>query len=74
MTPITFRRVTAEESRIYQGTDHIGDVYRQPDILNPGAHYYVVSLDEDPRGPCRVYDRARLRELTRRLVASHPFW
>ena len=36
MSRITFKRVTPHESRIYQGTDCVGDVYRQVDILNPG--------------------------------------
>ena len=70
MTPITFRRVAADEARIYQGADHVGDVYRQPDILNPGAHYYAVHLSEDPRGPCRVHDRSRIRDVAQRLVDS----
>ena len=72
MTRITFRRVAADEARIYQGADHVGDVYRQPDFLNPGAHCYVVSLDEDPRGPRRVRDRARIREIAQCLVDTHP--
>ena len=72
MTRITFRRAAADEARIYQGADHVGDLYRQPDILNPGAHCYVVVLDEDPRGPCRVHDRARIREITEQRLLSHP--
>ena len=26
-----------------------------------GARYFVVHLEEDPRGPCRVHDRSRIR-------------
>ena len=33
---ITFGRVNADEARIYQDGDHVGDLYRQRDILNAG--------------------------------------
>ena len=74
MSAIAFRRIAPDESRIYQDGDHVGDVYRQEDVLSPGSHVYVVHLDEDPRGPCRVHDRKRVREVTERLVFSHPLW
>lgn len=74
MDSIAFRRITPTESRIYSGRDCIGDVTRQDDILHPGQHYYVVHLSEDPRGPCRVHDRNRIREVARRLVDTHPLW
>ena len=74
MSRITFKRMNPEESRIYSDGDYIGDVYRQDDILNPGAHYYVIHLDEDYRGPHRVHERHRIRDETQRLVDSHPFY
>ena len=74
MSAIAFRRIAPDESRIYRDSDHVGDVYRQDDVLSPASHIYVVHLDEDPRGPCRVQDRNRVREVTERLVLSHPFW
>ena len=75
MDSITFKRITPHESRIYDTVgDHIGDVYRQDDILAPGRVYYVVHLHEDPRGPRRVHDRSRIRETARRLLASHPLF
>ena len=43
MSRITFKRMSREESRIYQDGDYIGDVYRQDDILTPGAHYYLCT-------------------------------
>ena len=70
MTGITFRRITPEESRVYQDGTVIGEVYRQADILNPGSHYYVVHLSEDHR----VHDRDRIRAETARLVNTHPLW
>ncbi len=39
MPCITFKRITPELSRIYDDDDCVGEVYRQPDILNPGKHY-----------------------------------
>ena len=73
-TDLTFRRITPEESRIYQDGTIVGEVYRQEDILNPGAHYYVIHLSEDHRGPVKVRDRARIRDTAQRLVDSHPLW
>ena len=55
MSRITFKRVASEQSDIYDDDgDCVGEVYRQPDVLNPGSHYYVVHLVEDYRGPVRV--------------------
>ena len=73
-TDLTFRRVTPEESRIYQDGTIIGEVYRQDDPLKPGAHYYVIHLSEDPRGWVRVHQRSRIREVTEQRVLSHPLW
>ena len=74
MTDIAFRRITPEESRIYQDGTVIGEVYREDDILNAGAHYYVIHLAEDYRGPVRVHERHRIRDVARRLVDTHPLW
>ena len=74
MTDITFRRVDRDEWRIYQDGDILGDVCRLDDILHEGKRYFVVHLSEDVRGPVRVHDRARVREVTRRLVDTHPLW
>ncbi len=74
MSAIAFRRIAPDESRIYQDGDHVGDVYRQEDVLSPGSDFYVVHLDEDPRGPCRVHERSRIREVTESRVRSHPLW
>ncbi len=61
MCQITFKRVTPEESRIFADGEYVGDVYRHDDILREGAHYYVVSLDEDWRGPVRARTARRPR-------------
>ena len=72
MTGIAFRRISPDEPRIYQDGDHVGDVYALNDLLHEGARYFVVHLDEDPRGPCRIDDR--IREVTESRVRSHPLW
>ncbi len=75
MDTITFRRITPQESRIHDADgDHVGNVYRQDDILAPGHAFYVIHLHEDPRGPQRVHDRSRIREIAQHLLASHPLW
>ena len=74
MCRVTFKRITPEESRIFADGDHVGDVYRQDDVLHEGEHYYVVHLDEDWRGPVRVHRRHRIREIAEERIRSHPLW
>ncbi len=69
---IRFRRVGENEARIYQHGDHVGDLYRHDDILNRGEVFYVVHLSEDPRGPVKVHERHRVREVARHLLDTHP--
>ena len=74
MCQVTFKRITPEESRIYDADGHhVGDVYAHADILDPGARVYVVHLSEDPRGFVRVHDRARIRQVAEERLRSHPF-
>ena len=74
MSEITFKRVNATESRIYDADgDHVGDVYAHDDILRPGRRIYLVHLDEDPRGWAAVHDRARIREVAEQRLSTHPF-
>ena len=74
MSHVTFKRITPDESRIFDADgDHVGDVYAQADILNPGARVYVVHLSEDPRGFVRVHDRSRIRQVVEERLRSHPF-
>jgi len=57
MSRVTLNPIASDESRIYDADgNHVGDVYAQDDILNPGARVYVVHLSEDPRGFVRVHD------------------
>ena len=74
MSGIAFRRISPDEARIVLDGDHVGDVYALDDPLRGGGRYFVVHLDEDPRGPCRVHDRSRIRQVTEHMVLSHPLW
>ena len=75
MGSVTFKRITPDESRIYDADgDHVGDVYRQDDILVPGQVFYVLHLFDDPRGPRRVHDRGRIRDVAQSLLDSHPLF
>ena len=71
---ITFKRVSTDEARIYQDGDHVGDVFRQSDVLNAGRHVYVLHLAEDPRGWVRVHERDRIRAVAEERLRSHPLW
>ncbi len=74
MSAIAFRRIAPDVARVYCDGDHVGDVCARDDPLREGARYYVIHLDEDPRGPCRVHDRDRIREVARQRILSHPLW
>ena len=75
MSHITFKRSAQDEWRVYDHDgDHVGDVFLQSDILEPGAHYFLVWLFEDPRGFVRVHDRSRVREVAKRRLDTHPFF
>ena len=74
MSRIEFKRIAPHESRIYDAGDCVGAVFRHDDILEPGEPYYVVHLSEDSRGPVRVRERGRIRDVAQRLVDTHPLW
>ena len=74
MSHITFKRVSPNESRIYQDGDCVGDVYRIDDIQRPGAPVHVIHLTEDWRGPKRVHDPRRIGEITQRMLDTHPLY
>ena len=72
---VTFTRVADNEARIHDADgDHVGDLFRHPDILQAGSSYFVIHLDEDPHGPVRVHERSRIREVAEERIRSHPLW
>ena len=73
MTHITFRRVTTEQSSIHdEDGDFVGEVFRHPDILNPGNSIFTVHYFDDPRGPLLVRDRSRVRDEAAWRYEIHP--
>ena len=74
MTEIAFRRIAGNEARILADGECVGDLFRHPDILAPGAVVYIVHLSEDRRGPVGIHDRSRIRETVERMVDTHPLW
>ena len=52
----------------------MGDVYRLRDILDPARTYFEIHLAEDPRGPVRIRDRSRIREVAQRRLDTHPYF
>ena len=73
MSQITFRQVSADEARIYDADgDYVGDVLRQPDILEAGRHLFVIHLADDPRGWVRVHDRSCIRKVAQHRLDTHP--
>ena len=61
-----------DEVRIYRDGQHIGDIFKHEDILDPGRFHYLIWLAEDWRGWKRVTERSRLRETAQRWVETHP--
>ena len=74
MSQVMFKRIATDESRIYDADgEYVGDVYALDDPLRIGARYFVIQLDEDPRGPVRVHERSRIRDVAEQRIRSHPF-
>ena len=65
---ISFSRTDAESSRIYAGSDYVGDVFAYDDTLRHGARVFEIHLESDHRGPRRVHDRALVRATAQRMV------
>ena len=72
-TAFTFKLTAPDEVRVYLDGQHIGDIFKDEDILEPGRHHYLIWLAEDRRGWKRVTDRGKLRETLERWVETHPY-
>ena len=73
MCHVTFQKVADDEARILADGKYVGDLYRHPDILHPGRVLFIVHLEDDPRGWCRVHQRHRVREVAAERIRTHPF-
>lgn len=72
---ITYGPVRGEDNDevdIFLDGDLIGDIYKHKDLLNPGTHYYFITLNHDIRGPQRVYDRSKLPAAVAERILTHP--
>ena len=71
-TDLAFKLAAPDEVRVYRDGRHIGDIFKQEDILEPGSYHYLIWLADDWRGWKRVTERTRLRETVERWVETHP--
>ena len=67
---IRFKRTLPDHAHIYHGKELVGELTRQPDLLKAGSSFYVVHLFDDVRGPIRVHDRHRIREVAEQRIRT----
>ena len=67
---IRFKRTLPDHAHMYHGEELVGELTRQADCLNPGAFYFVIHLFDDHRGPIRVHDPKRFRELAKQRIRT----
>ena len=70
---IRFVRTSDDEAKIMAGSDYVGDVYADDDILRPNKRIYTIHLADDWRGPRRVRDRSLVRKTAQRMVDTLPW-
>ena len=67
---IRFKRTLPNHAHMYHGEELVGELTRQPDLLNAGSWFYVIHLFDDMRGPIRVHDRKRVREVAEQCIRT----
>ena len=67
---IHFKHTLPDHAHIYHGQDLVGELTRQPDLLKPGSWFCVVHLFNDRRGPTRVHERKRIREVAEQRIRT----
>ena len=67
---IRFKRTLPDHAHMYHGEELVGELTRQPDLLNAGSWFYVIHLFDDMRGPVRVHDRKRTREVAEQRIRT----
>ena len=67
---ICFKRTLPDHAHMYHGEELVGELTRQPDLLNCGSWFYVIHLFDDMRGPVRVHDRKRVREVAEQRIRT----
>ena len=74
MSDITYKRISNDESLIYEDGKVVGDVLRHQDCLNPGAFNYFVHITEDPRGAHIVPFGTTIGDTVKRALDTHPLF
>ena len=41
-TELSFKLAAPDEVCVYRDGQHIGDIFKDEDILNPGRHHYLI--------------------------------
>ena len=73
MSRVTFKQIASDQANIYdEDGDLVGEVFRHPDILNPGKAIFTAQYFDDPRGPLLVRDRSRVRDEAAWRYETHP--
>ena len=67
---IRFKRTLPDHAHMYHGEELVGKLTRQPDLLNSGSWFYAIHLFDDMRGPVRVHDRKRVREVAEQRILT----
>ena len=67
---IQFKRTLSNHAHIYHGGELVEELTKQPDLLKHGTWFYVVHLFDDCRGPTRIHDRKRVREVAEERIRT----
>ena len=67
---IHFKRTLPDHAHMYHDQELVGELTKQPDLLNAGSFFYIVHLFDDLRGPVRVHDRERVREIAEQRIRT----
>ena len=74
MSDITYKRISNDETLIYEDGKVVGDVFRHHDCLNPGAFVFFVHITEDPRGAHLVPSGTAIDTTVKLALETHPLF
>ena len=74
MSDITYKRISNDETLIYEDGKVVGDVMRHHDCLNPGAFVFFVHITEDPRGAHLVPSGTAIDTTVKLALETHPLF
>ena len=67
---INFKSTLPDHAHMYHDEELVGELTKQPDLLNAGSFFYVIHLFDDRRGPSRVHDPKRIREVAEQRIRT----